>query len=60
MESSTLGFGGLHHIHRLLKQCLGSGKLSDPNYLAIGKHVNRHDLLVAGFIDVFNEAQMAR
>ena len=50
---------GLHHIQGLLKPGLGSGKLSVPNHSAIGQHVNRHDLLAAGFIDVFDEAQMA-
>ena len=56
MDPSILGFDGLHHIQGLLKPGLGSGKLSVPNHSAIGQHVNRHDLLVAGFIDVFDEA----
>ena len=59
MDPSTLGFDGLHHIQGLLKPGFGSGKLSVPNHSAIGQHVNRHDLLVAGFIDVLDEAQMA-
>ena len=45
------------YIRGLLKP--GSGELSVPNHPTIGQHVNRHDLLVAGFIDVFDEAQMA-
>ena len=50
MDPSNLRFDGLHHIQGLLKPGFGSGKLSVPNHSAVGQHVNRHDLLVAGFI----------